>query len=150
MRVEENEDRSFVSSSPKISNKCQIKYQIYLLNIVWILLCSDQPSSNKPLPVAQPHNCGLDLQLWDIVLHGPASEDEIIRIGSQVGGVVHEDDLPEEAPRRPVDDGMHGPEEGGDGLVVEDDDHAELGEKARVRDQVAAERKKNFFKKRLN
>merc|ERR1719150_2375595 len=46
----------------------------------------------------------------------------------QLGLVIHQYDLVEELGRRPVDDAVDGPEEGGPALVVEDEDDAGGGE----------------------
>ena len=52
---------------------------------------------------------------------------------------THQDDLVEQGPGRPVDDGVDRPEEGGPGLVVEDDHDAGVGQRRRVRLGLAPE-----------
>ncbi len=44
-----------------------------------------------------------------------------------------QNDFVEQLPGRPVDDGVDGPEQGGPGLVVEDDDDAGVGQRGRIR-----------------
>ena len=56
--------------------------------------------------------------------------------------VVHKDDLLQEGPGRRVQDAVHGPQEGGPGLVVEAEDDAGGGQAVRGRRllQAPAER----------
>ena len=55
-------------------------------------------------------------------------EGESVHNISVVAPVVHQDDLVKDLGRAAVQDAPHGPQESGERLVIEDDDHAGGGE----------------------
>lgn len=58
---------------------------------------------------------------------------------TSLAGVVHQHDLHQQVPRRPVDGAVDGPQQRAPRLVVEDDDDAGVGQVVRVDLGLAAE-----------